>query len=475
MTGLLTDRSEINALLSDLSNRLSSHFLSKSERRHGGHVLWNYAEDETLTEYGLSIWYNTDGNLGLNLFGPSPSGSAAGADLLEFSVFKDGSGSRTPGALIRENGEILLCHSGRVASRSKSGSPSGLKGRITVGRNEYFIVSSLTSTVFFSDIVSFHNNRILGKQSELSGPENRIHFEHTEPSKLSAEQSVLAGNELFETIHRQIDGRRWISKEGHFQYTINEDRGVKYFGREERLGFVIEHGLQKARPPIMEFMIGERRSAVFLECDGRIWLAHTGRIHSGNLEAEGWPNVRIDRKKYYLVTSVYSSDTVGDMLDFFASLNAQKQIGGAYKKALDTGLLRGGNRRSCIYSARHSPIVLELEKVLARGGWATAESYYSCRPDLISERGDRKCLFEIKPSSDFSSLVCAIGQCEVYNREVCADRKIIIAPREPEDVLPELVLVAAQGLGIEIIYVESDGSGGMKFAFSERDELVQEA
>lgn len=239
------------------------------------------------------------------------------------------------------------------------------------------------------------------------------------------------------------------------------------FYRDNYLGLRLDSQYGKI---LLEFMQGSKRSGALLQdSNGEIWLAHTGRVHWKHAEArpKNDNKVTVGKREYYLV-SKSDDDIAARIIDFHLSREGEDA---SPIQAISRGPFKNGERKSCVFEAVHSPIVENLRHYLESNGWTISKKIRDFDADLVCEKQGTKVLFEIKPASEVHSIVCAAGQCLVYNTAHQAHRKIIIALKKNGKSCPPRIQSAIQQLGVELVYAEEAGKSNFRFAFKKGDNL----
>jgi hypothetical protein len=168
-------------------------------------------------------------------------------------------------------------------------------------------------------------------------------------------------------------------------------------------------------------MIAKRGRDYFLLHDGRV------RKHGfGNPFSE--KEVVVDGRTLNVVGKI-DKGLFNCILSFHASRTGPLTLLENPRPAFDPGPKNATNvlpfQKNLI--ARHHNMCVLLWSYAKKQGWHLTLRK-SCSPDLAVERDGVCLLFEVKPSGDLSHISSAIGQLLIYDVEIQANERIIVAP-----------------------------------------------
>jgi hypothetical protein len=220
---------------------------------------------------------------------------------------------------------------------------------------------------------------------------------------------------------------------------------------------------------------GSRNNAAgFAYIDEDTWLLHTGRVFRERARPNWDDTIEIGRRSFFRIARVSDPHLLKKVFQFHLSRKEEPfsplpPRTASERKAIDTGPFQGGVRVEVVFEAQHSGIVSALLSYVEKGGWEICESVGECKPDLVVRRGQRKVLFEVKSDASTHSLICAAGQCQIYNLDHRADRKIVVSLASPDEAAGWIV-EALRELGIELVFASQKNSDDFDFTFDD-DEL----
>ena len=194
---------------------------------------------------------------------------------------------------------------------------------------------------------------------------------------------------------------------------------------------------------MLEFIVarpGGKQAAAFLGGEnGRVWLAHTGRVHRNRQPGpRSRQTVKVGGLNYFLVSVIGTRAFFGNLLNFHASRQHLSDPSNAGKHAgPDPGASKKHPRDASDVDPKHSPIVKALRKKL--GAKWTDRAAQKVRPDIFVESNDRKLLFEVKPDRKPISVCTAIGQFSYYSHFCKPDRKVLVLPLGIDKQLGDIV------------------------------------
>lgn len=250
----------------------------------------------------------------------------------------------------------------------------------------------------------------------------------------------------------------------------------------------------KSKDVSLDFTIANRGAASgrIVSYQGKTWLAHKGHL-GGNQNPVSSEELirsirgfkvhkeRSDDQSLILICDINSRNPLQDIVRFATlcdRVRAKKETQGGQpsnpnreREAISTGGFKGGTRAEIVFEAKHAPIVKALRETLSRGWKPVPAKNFAA--DLVCGKNGRRVLFEIKPDIGTHNLICAIGQCEVYNHDYKAHRKIIVALREGQKVAGQKIQKVLNNMGIELILAKKLRGGEFQFEFAADDELVR--
>lgn len=285
---------------------------------------------------------------------------------------------------------------------------------------------------------------------------------------LSGQNSELLVN-LFQKAAEELNAEEWRYRNA--RALSGPDYNLYLFDSDNERGLKLEdRGTGKLA---IEFMFGPRRAAAFAQDLKEVWLIHTGTVHRNQKKPYSERTASIAGRSVFLVTNMDSPSIVSDLIRFHESRSASSTLP-RLAFAIDAGAFKGGTRAAVVFEAHHAPVVNVLAKLVASGGWEPVGRAGSGNPDLVVERDGRKVLFEVKSGCDVHSLICAVGQCKVYDLEYETNRQIIVA-LSGDDILDGVDLWISEALdrlGIELVLASRRGEEDFGFRFQPRDELI---
>ncbi len=115
------------------------------------------------------------------------------------------------------------------------------------------------------------------------------------------------------------------------------------------------------------------------------------------------------------------------------------------------GVQTGGERSAAIWSAKHSPYVKEIGRVLDKLGWKEKIDGGPWQPDLLrgSPSSDKRILIEVKPDCGTHNVITAIGQVTCYSLDMDDVVKVIAVPGSK--LLPKHITNVLTSYNIKIL------------------------
>ena len=195
-------------------------------------------------------------------------------------------------------------------------------------------------------------------------------------------------------------------------------------------------------------------------------LYHNGISHHkyGNLRPHSSILGKYGDRTYYLVSQIESNSLFSDIVNFHFSrysihLDESNFLGdskGGPNPGSDPGAAAPHERIGVWVSCRSRPITQSLLAEVESLGFSV-EDGWAFRPDLVVAKGDRRVLFEIKPSSSLHDIICGIGQLLVYDKDIHSTHRMLVCPKLPDTKAMQLVLELMADHDIQHLECQSAG------------------
>ena len=159
------------------------------------------------------------------------------------------------------------------------------------------------------------------------------------------------------------------------------------------------------------------------------YLLHDGRTHKKGLGQPFSENiVDIDGRSMYMIGRI--DETIFTAIISFHSSRVEKTDDTtlsalAYDPGPSSPSMAVGHEKNL--NAKHHSICSALFAYARSRGWIVL-SRQTCSPDLAIARDGKKLLFEVKPDGSLPSIAAAIGQLLIYDEEIKATERFIVAP-----------------------------------------------
>lgn len=237
---------------------------------------------------------------------------------------------------------------------------------------------------------------------------------------------------------------------------IEGDFTVRLLDGANKLRVALWHNNDPIHQPLIFFTThtasGGRPAGLITKRDGSYFLLHDGRVRkAGYGRPSSDEEYVIDGVVYNFVGEIDKS-----LLRSIVSYHCSRP--GANAELLGVEAFSPGPKHP-IYvpehtknmTALHYELCCELLAFVERSGWVPLSRKRMC-PDLAVVKGQSKILFEVKPSGDFQHICTAIGQLCLYDTDIAADRRIIVAPSNA--IVSEIARPVLGDMGIEWVPIE---------------------